>query len=118
MTPFHLLKVVVLVLQVLFGVASLIAPRSIGASVNLVPKDWIGMTELRASFGGAYVAVAIAALVLDTPEVYTVVGALYLGPLIVRVAASLLDRNYITRTTFGVMASEALFAIILMMPLS
>ena len=61
------------------GTAGLFAPRAFGSQTGLTAVGPLGRSELRALFGGVFVGLSIACLVLGTPSAYWAVAAAFFG---------------------------------------
>lgn len=76
-----------------FGLLGLMAPRYALEVMDLRPGDTaMGLSEMRASGGGIFVALGLAALALGSPAAYLGLGIAYLGQSIGRGLSVLLDR--------------------------
>lgn len=73
-----------------FGVGALVKPVVL-ESLGVRATSPLGSSEIRAVFGGMFVAVGLAAIVLREPVVFLVLGIAWFGDVIARLAAVLLD---------------------------
>jgi hypothetical protein len=101
-------------LSIGFGLFGLIAPRFTAAALDLAPTtSTMGLSEMRASVGGLFVVSGLAALWIDAPLAYSMIGFCYLGAALGRAISLLLDHPPVQKTlVFG--GIEALLAIILL----
>lgn len=77
--------------MVLFGLGAAVRPETL-AEVGVSYVSPLGRSEIRAVFGGMFVALGGACLVLREPIVFAVVGAAWLGDVTVRLGAVVADR--------------------------
>lgn len=99
-------------LTVAFGLISLISPRYALAALHLSAMGRAdGLSELRASSGGAYIATGLAALIAGggLPILWLALGVQYAGAAVGRLASILLDRAGSPKV-LAFFAIEALFA--------
>jgi hypothetical protein len=70
------------------GVAGLVAPDAVARATGLAATGPPGRTELRAAFGGLFVALGAGCIVLGDPAAYLLVGAaLFAGAAVKAVSA-------------------------------
>ena len=80
-------------LTIFFGAFGFLAPRYTASALDLVPSpSTMGLSELRASAGGLFVAVGLWCLITGDPSAYFMLGVAYLGAGIGRVASIVLDK--------------------------
>jgi len=75
-----------------WGIGALIRPRSLESFVGVRAETPLGTSEIRAVFGGMFIAWGVAAIVLLEPIVFAVLGAAWLADLAVRIVAVFADR--------------------------
>ncbi|MDO8881082.1 MAG: hypothetical protein Q7W44_09860 [Coriobacteriia bacterium] len=75
----------------LFGIGALMRPTSLRA-VGLSAETPLGTSEIRAVFGGMFVALGVACIVTREPVVFAVVGAAWLADFAVRLVSVFIDR--------------------------
>ncbi|MEM6309880.1 MAG: DUF4345 family protein [Pseudomonadota bacterium] len=97
-------------LTIAFGAFGFLAPRYTAQALDLAPTDsTMGLSELRASVGGLFVVAAIAAIWLDAPLAFVMLGFCYLGAAMGRFVSLGLDQPPFTRAlVFGLI--EAVLA--------
>ena len=75
-----------------FGLFGFLAPRYTAAVLDLVPKDsTMGLSELRASAGGLFVAVGLCCLLTGAPWAYAMLGVAYAGAATGRLVSMTID---------------------------
>ncbi|CUH77542.1 DUF4345 family protein [Tropicibacter naphthalenivorans] len=81
------------VLTIGFGLFGLIAPRFTAKALDFATEgSTMGLSELRASAGGLFVALGTACLWTGAPWAYGMLGVAYAGAGIGRVTSILIDR--------------------------
>jgi hypothetical protein len=76
----------------LSGLASVVMPERVGATLELVPSSARGVAETRAGLGGTYTALGAWALLSRELAADVAVGVTWLGAGGVRMASLLVDR--------------------------
>ena len=100
------LRIVASLITLGFGLFSIYSPEMLAKSTSITLNGARGRTELRVGFGGFFTAMGAAALLMNDPAVYQLLGYGWLGGMIVRVfsvfidGAKMIDTTYIV---FGVM---------------
>jgi hypothetical protein len=88
-----ILNVIAALVTVVFGLFGFIAPRYTANTLDLAPTNsTMGLSEMRASVGGLFVVSGLAALCLDAPLAYAMVGFAYAGAAAGRVVSLFLDK--------------------------
>lgn len=77
--------------MVLFGIGALLRPASL-EWVGIRATSPLGRSEVRAVFGGMFVALGAACLLTGEPIVFAVVGGAWLADVAVRSVSVVLDR--------------------------
>ncbi|QJF51071.1 DUF4345 family protein [Roseobacter ponti] len=76
-----------------FGLFGFIAPRYTAGALDLAPTDTtMGLSEMRASVGGLFVAAGLAALWLDAPLAWAMIGFAFAGAAVGRVVSLIFDK--------------------------
>jgi len=78
-------------LMSLFGIAATVWPSSLRL-VGVSADSPLGTSEIRAVFGGMFVALGVACILTREPVVFAVVGAAWLADVAVRTVSVLIDR--------------------------
>lgn len=87
-----LLNILACGLTVVFGGFGFLAPRFTAAALDLVPEgSTMGLSELRASVGGLFVVAGFAAILLDQPAAYAMLGFAYAGAALGRIVSLAFD---------------------------
>ena len=96
----------------MLGLFGLIAPMRAARMVGLVPDGSRGIAELRATYGGLFIAMGFACLVLQDPAAYGVAAFAWLGAAVGRAISMAVDRN-VSWLNVGGLALEALLGALL-----
>lgn len=79
-------------LTIAFGAFGFLAPRFTMSALDLASTDsTMGLSEMRASVGGLFVAMGIGCLVIGSPWAYLMLGVAYLGAGLGRLISVVLD---------------------------
>lgn len=90
------------------GVAGLVAPQSVGRLIGIAPGGKLGLSEIRATYGGLFIGLGAACLWLQQPEVYGAVGLAWLLAAVSRTASMLLDRSVSGQNAGGVIVEAGI----------
>ena len=75
----------------LFGIGALMRPTTL-AAIGVVAESPLGTSEIRAVFGGMFVALGAACLITREPIVFAVIGSAWLADVAVRIVSVAVDR--------------------------
>jgi hypothetical protein len=75
------------------GVAALVAPATFGVRTGLAATGSLGRSELRAVFGGVFIGLAAACLVLAVPAAYWAAAAAFFGGAAAKVLSAAVERG-------------------------
>ena len=104
-------SIIMAVLTIVFGAFGFVAPRWTASVLDLEPTNsTMGLSEIRASTGGLFVALGIAALLIGTPWAYGMMGVAYSGAAIGRAVSMVIDSPPQPKALIY-FAFEAIFAI-------
>jgi hypothetical protein len=109
-----ILQLIAVILTIVTGRVSLLAPRSVQGFTGLTAPGPRGITEIRAILGGLFIGLGIAVLVLGTREVYQALGIMYLAIAAVRVVSIFVDKSSVQSNWISV-ATEIVLGIILVL---
>jgi len=79
-------------LHLLIGLAGLIIPARVAAELSLQPLGKLGISEVRATFGGIFLGLGIAMLMLNSADTCAVVSAGWIGAAVARLISIVIDR--------------------------
>ena len=99
MEPMMILKIIACLISIAFGAISILQPDRIAQLSGFGDIGEKGRAELRIAFGGYFIGLGIAPLLLNVPVAYQAVGIGWLGAGIVRILSALMgakiDRAFI-----------------------
>lgn len=112
MTDF--INIAATLLTIIFGGFGFLAPRYTAAALDLEPtKSTMGLSEMRASVGGLFVVAGLAALWLNDPTAYAMIGFGFIGAVAGRIISLVFDKPPVIKVLiFG--GIELLLAIALL----
>ncbi|MDW3221345.1 MAG: DUF4345 family protein [Paracoccaceae bacterium] len=99
-------------LTVGFGLFGFLAPRYTASALDLAPTvSTMGLSEMRASVGGLFVVAGLAALWMQTPIAFAMIGFAFAGAATGRVASLIFDKPPLRKVLIfgGIEAALALW---------
>ncbi|MCH2166996.1 MAG: DUF4345 family protein [Oceanicola sp.] len=116
-----LLNMTAAALTIAFGAFGFLAPRYTAQALDLAPTDsTMGLSEMRASVGGLFVASGVCLPLLDMPAAWAGLGIAYAGAASGRVLSALLDRPPMRKLVVfgGIEAALAAWLLLANLPLA
>ncbi len=111
-TVWMILKIVAAIGTIVTGLLALIKPESIYGFTGLRAEGSRGITEIRSIFGGLFIALGGVALFYRTPQVYNMLGIMYLVIALVRAVSMFLDKSVESSNIISLVV-EVFFGLIL-----
>lgn len=102
------------IITLLTGVYSMIKPGMIKGFTGLEASSPRAVTEIRAVMGGTFIGLAIAAFLLNAPEVFKLLGIVYAVIAVIRTFSMVVDKS-VVRSNVISLVTEVVLAIILIM---
>lgn len=88
-----MINILAALLTIGFGGFGFLAPRYTASALDLQPTtSTMGLSEMRASVGGLFVAAGLAAIWLDEPLAYAMIGFAFAGAAMGRVVSLIFDK--------------------------
>lgn len=88
-----ILNLICALLTIGFGLFGFLAPRYTASALDLAPTaSTMGLSEIRASVGGLFVAAGMAAIWLNEPLAYAMIGFAFGGAAMGRIVSLILDK--------------------------
>jgi len=88
-----IVNLIAALLTIGFGLFGFVAPRYTAAALDLAPTtSTMGLSEMRASVGGLFVVAGGAAIWLDEPLAYAMIGFAFVGAAFGRALSLIFDR--------------------------
>ncbi|MEM8653699.1 MAG: DUF4345 family protein [Pseudomonadota bacterium] len=89
----NILNIAAALLTTAFGLFGFLAPRYTASALDLAPThSTMGLSEMRASVGGLFVVVGCAALWINAPLSYAMIGFAFVGAALGRLVSLCLDK--------------------------
>jgi hypothetical protein len=89
----NILNILCALLTIGFGLFGFLAPRYTASALDLAPtQSTMGLSEMRASVGGLFVVAGLAAIWLNEPLAYAMIGFAFVGAALGRVISLLFDK--------------------------
>ncbi|MFY9212622.1 MAG: DUF4345 family protein [Aestuariivita sp.] len=86
------INIIAMGFTIAFGLFGFLAPRYTASALDLEPtKSTMGLSEMRASVGGLFVIAGLAALWLNDPMAYVMIGFAFTGAALGRVLSLIFD---------------------------
>lgn len=98
-------------LSLAMGLVALAAPEAFAQRTGLVADGPLGRSELRALFGGVFVGIGLAALLLASPAAHLVGAAAFLGGAAAKLVSAALERGVLPAALPGLLIDLALGAL-------
>lgn len=114
MTFLEILRWAAVGVTLLTGAYSMIKPGSIKGFTGLEASSPRAVTEIRAVMGGTFIGLGLAALLLNTPEVFKMLGIAYAAIAVIRMVSMMLDKSVIRSNVIS-LVSEIVLAILLVL---
>ncbi len=105
------------VLTLGLGLLGLLRPDQAAAFTSMAPVGLVGRSEIRATYGGFFVALGACGLAMNQPAVWTVLGLAWLGAAAGRAFSAVVDASREAKN-FGGIAFEAAIGLTLLAPLA
>lgn len=105
------LNIIAAVLTIAFGLFGFVAPRYTASALDLAPTNsTMGLSEMRASVGGLFVVAGLAAIWINQPLAYAMIGFAFVGAALGRCLSLLFDKPPVKKVLiFG--GIEAILAV-------
>lgn len=111
-----ILQVIAAVATALLGVFVIIKPTAIYSFTGLTAGGVRGITEIRAIFGGLFIGLGAAPLILGNPAAFTMLGITYLAIALTRIG-NMAFEPCTEQSNIISLASEIVLGVILVLPL-
>ena len=109
------LNILIALMTIAFGAFGFIAPRYTASALDLeIGPSNMGLSELRASVGGLFVAMGLFAIWSGLPMAYAMLGVAYTGAAIGRLMSIFLDKPPFKKAMlyFGLEAGPAAYLLL------
>lgn len=79
-----ILLIIAIIMNIGFGVATLLRPYAIAAGTHVTLKGPRGLTEFRTAFGGYFIGMGLAILLINDPQASGAIGIAWAGAAVIR----------------------------------
>ena len=110
----QILQIVAAVATILTGLLALLRPKSAYNFTGLRDTGGRGVTEMRAIFGGLFIALGLFPLIVNLPVAYQMLGWGYLAIAIVRLPAMFIDRSVVSSNIISLVIEIVLGVILIL----
>lgn len=107
-----ILKYFAVVVTLLTGIYSLLAPKRIKGFTGLEASSPRAITEIRSVMGGTFVGLGIAALLFPIKEIYLTLAIMYLTIAVIRAISMIADKSMVQSNVIS-QATEVVLVILL-----
>ncbi len=95
------------------GLMGLMRPTAAASFTSLEPLGTIGVSEIRATYGGFFFALGAYAIWTQSPVAFAVVGLAWLGAAVGRIVSVFVDRSTSLKNIGGIAFEGAIGALLL-----
>ncbi len=88
-------------LTISLGLFGALLPRRASAFVGLSPMGGLGLSEVRATYGGLFIAMGATCLYLQDQHAYFVAGAAWVGAAALRLPSLFIDKGSFPKAVGG-----------------
>ena len=96
------------------GILGLLWPRTVSRVVGLHIPGRLGLSEVRATYGGLFIGAGLAVILIGTRDAALVLGAAWAGAFLARAVSVVIDRSR-TKENIAGLAIEATIALLLLL---
>ena len=98
------------------GILGVLAPRTVGEALGVRPIDALGVSELRATYGGFFAVLGAGSLLLQSRVAFALVGAAWGGAALARLGSLIVDRSRSMKNVAGALFEASMGALMLAAP--
>jgi len=97
------------------GLFGLFAPESVARFVGVIPDGERGISEIRATYGGLFLAIGLFAMIAQSNDVFRVIGVGWIGAASARSFSYVRD-NSRSGANLGAIVMEAVIGLSMLVP--
>jgi hypothetical protein len=113
MSILKILQIISAVATIATGLLAAINPKGIEGFTGLTAPGARGITEFRSVFGGVFIGLGLAVLVIGTRDAYRTLGTMYLAIAVVRAVSTLYDKSGGVQSNIISLVIEVVLGVIL-----
>ncbi len=83
------------------GLLGVLAPNRVARLVSIEPVGGLGVSEIRATYGGLFLAMGVTCLLIRSPDAYLIAGASWVGAGFLRFPSLILDKGSFPKALGG-----------------
>jgi hypothetical protein len=95
------------------GMMAIISPEAASKFVSLEPKGPIGVSGIRATYGGFFAAMGLFVLITQSAPTFTLLGIGWAGAAGLRAVSVVVDRSRSLKNVVGILFEAAVAALLL-----
>jgi Domain of unknown function (DUF4345) len=95
------------------GVLGLVSPTSAAKLVGIKPDGVLGVSEIRATYGGFFIGLGLGCLWLQAPQAFLVAALAWIGAACARLLSVVLDRSLSVKNMGGIVLEAGIGALLL-----
>lgn len=108
-----LMNILIMIATIAFGAIGWLAPKYTMNVLHLkTGETTLGMSEVRAASGALFIGMGLAAIIMNNPIAYAIVGFAYAGAAIGRLTSIIIDKSG-HKISYSFCATEVAFAVFL-----
>ncbi|MGD8850465.1 MAG: DUF4345 family protein [Anaerolineales bacterium] len=115
MSILQILQIIGAIATIATGLLATFNPKGIEGFTGLTAPGARGITEFRSVFGGAFIGLGLAVLLIGTRDAYRTLGAMYLAIFAVRAVSMFVDKSGGVQSNIISLVIEIVFGVILVL---
>ncbi len=115
MSVLTILQIIGALATIATGLLAAINPKAIEGFTGLTAPGARGVTEFRSVFGGAFIGLGLAVLLIGTSDAYRTLGAMYLAIAVLRVFSMVWDKSGASQSNVISLVVEIVFGVIMVL---
>lgn len=104
----QILKWIAVAVTLTYGLCAMIKPNAIKDFSGLETSSPQGTTEIRSSVGGTFVGLGLAAIILNSPVAFTMLGICFAAIAVIRTLSIVLDKSVARSNAINLVAETVL----------
>ncbi len=94
------------------GILGLVSPASVAKLVGIQPDGVLGVSEIRATYGGLFIGLGLGCLWLQAPQAFLVAALAWLGAACARLLSVVPDRSLSAKNVGGIVLEAGIGALL------
>lgn len=101
------------ILSIIAGSLGLIFPKQVSRTIGLQIPGRLGLSEVRATYGGLFIAMGLAVIVIGNSDAAVVLGAAWAGAFVARTVSFVIDKSRSKENVAGLVIEATVAALLL-----